>query len=100
MTDAPKTLREKLERERANYYKLLEQVDEALNALISGAVSSYSIGNRSLTYNNINDLKMYKAEMERMIEEIEATLSGRSIRNVTTNAYLSPSLGFPRSWRK
>lgn len=98
MTDRaiPNSLYEKWFEERANLYNLLWSVEEGLAALISGSVSSYSIGNRSLTYQNIGELKQMQKELEGRIADLEAKLSGRSPRCVTTNCFLDPSICIPR----
>lgn len=41
-----------------DYFKhqLLATVEDAILQLVSGKVSSYAIGSRNITYNNLNDL--------------------------------------------
>lgn len=101
MTDRriPNSLQEKYLDERANYYRQVWAIEDAITALLSGNVSSYSLGNRSVTYQDIQKLKDLKEEYEGKIDELEALLSHRSARNVTTNSFLSPSC-IPRNQRK
>lgn len=92
----PKSLQEKLLTERKRLYNLLWQIEEGVAALVSGSVASYSLGNRSLTYQDVDKLKALQAETERRIEDIEAKLSHRSARNVSVNCFLDPSICLPR----
>lgn len=75
---------------------LLDQIDGAITALVSGGVSSYSLGNRSLTYQNLSELYKLRDETEARVEELEAKLSGRPPRGVTTHVFLDPSIIIPR----
>lgn len=92
----PTTLREKYMQERERLYDLVSQLDDALLSLASGSVSSYSLGNRSCTYADIDKLKTLRYEAEDRIDEIEALLRGASVRNVTTSVFLDPSFIVPR----
>ena len=92
----PNSLYEKYYFERLELYELLWKIDEGIAALISGNVASYSIGNRSLTYQNLDEMRAMKKDIEAQIADLEAKLSGRSARNVTTNAFLDPSICIPR----
>ena len=92
----PNSLREKYLNERIELYNILWSIEEGIAGLISGSVASYSLGNRSCTYQDITKLKELKEEVEKRIDEIEAYLRGASPRNVTTSCYLDPSLCFPR----
>lgn len=92
----PNSLREKYIEERIQLYHLLWKIDDALSALSSGSVVSYSLGNRSCTYQNLDQLKRLKAETEQRIEELEGYLRGASARNVTVSSFLDPSLCIPR----
>ena len=87
----PNTLREKYSEERVHLYNLLWTLDDALAALASGSVSSYSLGNRSCTYADIDKLKALRHEAEDRIDELEALLRGASARNVTVSTFLDPS---------
>lgn len=88
----PNSLGEKYAEERVRLYNLLWEIEDAVAALASGNVASYSIGNRSCTYNDLDKLKTLHRETEERIEEIEAVLRGASRRNVTVSTFLSPSI--------
>lgn len=92
----PSSLREKYEKERIDLYNLLWTIEEGISGLISGNVASYSIGNRSCTYQDVTRLRELKAETEQRIDEIEAYLRGASPRNVTVSTFLDPSICIPR----
>lgn len=92
----PNSLNEKYLQERAELYALLWKIDDGLVALASGNVASYSLGNRSISYQNLDQLKQLKQDTENRIEEIEAWLSHRAPRNVSTNAFICPSITLPR----
>lgn len=98
MTTIPNTLREKYILERERLYRLHETLEDAIAALSSGNVASYSLGNRSCTYQNLDQLKRLKDECENKIDEIEALLRGASVRNVTVSTFLDPSIILPRRW--
>lgn len=92
----PKTLREKYMQERERLYAIVSKLDDAILALASGNVASYSLGNRSCTYTDLDKLKGLKQEAENKIEEIEAYLRGASPRNITVSSFLDPSICIPR----
>lgn len=92
----PTSLMEKYETERIELYNLLWTIENGIAGLISGNVSSYSIGNRSCTYQDVTRLRELKDETERRIDEIEAYLRGASARNVTVSTFLDPSICIPR----
>ena len=92
----PNSLREKYIDDRQLLYKTLWSIEEAISELVSGNVSSYSIGNRSCTYSDIDKLKALRNEAEERINEIEALLRGASPRNVTVSTFLDPSICLPR----
>ena len=60
----PNTLREKYSEERIHLYNLLWTLEDAIAALASGSVASYSLGNRSCTYADIDKLKTLRHEAE------------------------------------
>lgn len=94
---APKTLREKLMNDREQLYEIKSVLLNAINELLSGAaVVSYSVLNRSATHTraDLNSMRESLASIEAQINEIEAVLSGRSPRNVSTYSYLAPSNTF------
>lgn len=95
---APTTLREKYIREREHLYELLSKIDDAILSLASGNVASYSLGNRSCTYTDLDKLKVLKREAEDRINELEASLRGASQRSVYTSVFLDPSIILPRRW--
>ena len=92
----PNSLREKYIDDRQLLYKTLWSIEEAISELVSGNVSSYSIGNRSCTYSDIDKLRALRDEAEERINEIEALLRGASPRNVTVSTFLDPSICVPR----
>ena len=92
----PNSLYEKYINERIELYALLWKIDDAISSLSSGSVASYSLGNRSVSYQNLDSIKALKKDTEERIEELEAILSGRSRRNVTVSSFLDPSLMIPR----
>ena len=92
----PNSLREKYIEDRARLYKRLWDIEDAITALTSGNVASYSIGNRSCSYQDIDKLKTLRNETEERINEIEALLRGASPRNVTVSCFLDPSMCIPR----
>lgn len=94
----PASLYEKYSNERIALYNLLEKLDDAILSLASGNVASYSLGNRSCTYTDLDKIKGLKKETTDRIEELEALLSGRSVRNCTTSVFLDPSIILPRKW--
>lgn len=94
----PRTLREKLTRERTELYKTREIIFNAVNELVGGAsVVSYSLQNRSITRTraDLNSLKAYLAELDSKIDELEAMLSGRPQRQRTVHTYISPANTIP-----
>ena len=92
----PNSLREKYIEDRTRLYKRLWDIEDAITALTSGNVASYSIGNRSCSYQDIDKLKTLRNETEERINEIEALLRGASPRNVTVSCFLDPSMCIPR----
>ena len=94
----PNSLYEKYSNERIALYSLLEKLDDAILALASGNVASYSLGNRSVSYTDLDKIKALRKETEDRINELEALLSGRSVRNTYTSVFLDPSIILPRRW--
>ena len=94
----PKTLRQKLTRERTELYQTREIIHKAITELIGGAsVVSYTLANRSIskTRADLNSLKAYLRELDDQIYEIEAILSGRPQRQKTVHTYISPANTIP-----
>ena len=94
----PRTLREKLTRERAELYETREIIHKAVTELLGGeSVVSYSLQNRSITRTraDLGSLKAYLAELDSKIDEIEAVLSGRPLRQRSVHTYISPANTIP-----
>ena len=96
----PRTMREKLEIERERLYTLVYKAEAGYSDLIAGKVSSYTLGNRSLsrTQADLKTLMDFVKQMRAKIDEIEAILQGRGVRTRSTNVYINPSFTFPRFW--
>ena len=97
----PRTLREKLTRERAELYQTREIIHKAVMELVGGAaVTSYTLANRSVskTRADLGSLKTYLRELDDQIDAIEAILSGRPQRQSTTNVYVNPTNCIPNWW--
>ena len=97
----PRTLREKLTRERTELYQTREIIHKAITELLGGAsVVSYTLANRSVskTRADLGSLKTYLRELDGQIAEIEAMLSGRPLRQSTTNVYVNPTNTIPSWW--
>lgn len=92
----PNNLNEYYLDRRAQLYALLWKIDEGLQALASGNVASYSLGSRSVSYNNIEQIKKLRDDTISEIEMVEALLSHRAPRNVSTYSFISPSISIPR----
>ena len=94
----PRTLREKLTRERTELYQTREIIYKAITELVGGAsVVSYSLQNRSITRTraDLNSLKAYLSELDSKIDEIESILSGRPLRQRSVHTYISPANTIP-----
>ena len=94
----PRTLREKLTRERTELYQTRDIIHKAVTELIAGAsVVSYTLANRSVskTRADLGSLKAYLRELDDQIAEIEALLSGRPQRQKTVHTYISPANTIP-----
>ena len=97
----PRTLKEKLTRERTKLYQTREIIHKAIAELLGGAsVVSYTLANRSIskTRADLGSLKTYLREIDDQIAEIEALLSGRPLRQSTTNVYVNPTNAIPNWW--
>ena len=94
----PRTLRERLMMEREEAYTTLSIIRNAITELVSGAsVVSYSLQNRSCTKTraDLGSLKAYASELESRIDELEAVLSGRPLRQRSVHTYISPANTIP-----
>lgn len=99
----PRTLRAKLEQDRAKLYEIRGVIFNAITELIGGAaVVSYSLQNRSVskTRADLGSLKAYLAELDSKIDELEAILSSRPLRQSTTNVYVNPTNCIPNWWSR
>ena len=47
--------------------EMLEQVDAAISALVTGKTKAYSIGDRSVTRNNLGELRELRADLQREV---------------------------------
>ena len=97
----PRTLREKLTRERTELYQTREIIHKAITELLGGAsVVSYSLQNRSITRTraDLGSMKAFLRELDDHIDEIESVLSGRPLRQSTTNVYVNPTNTIPNWW--
>ena len=94
----PRTLREKLSRERTELYQMRDTIHGAIMSLVAGeAVVSYTLQNRSCTKTraDLNSLKAFLKDLDGQIDEIEAILSGRPLRQKTVHTYTSPANTIP-----
>ena len=94
----PRTLREKLSRERTELYQMRDTIHGAIMSLVAGeAVVSYTLQNRSCTKTraDLNSLKAFLKDLDGQIDEIEAILSGRPLRQKTVHTYTSPANKIP-----
>ena len=97
----PRTLREKLTRERTELYQTRDIIHKAVMELVGGAaVTSYTLANRSVskTRADLSSLRLSLKEIDDQIAEIEAMLSGRPQRQSTTNVYVNPTNCIPNWW--
>ena len=94
----PRTLREKLTRERTELYQTREIIHKAIAELLGGAsVVSYSLQNRSITRTraDLGSMKALLRELDDQIYDIESMLSGRPQRQKTVHTYISPANTIP-----
>lgn len=94
----PRTLRAKLEQDRAKLYEIRGIIFNAVTELIGGAaVTSYTLANRSVakTRADLGSLKTYLRELDDQISEIEAILSSRPLRQRSVHTYISPANTIP-----
>ena len=94
----PRTLRQRLMMEREELYETRDVIHKAIMELLSGsAVTSYVLQNRSVskTRADLGSLKTYLRELDGQIDEIEAVLSGRPLRQRSVHTYISPANTIP-----
>ena len=97
----PKTKREKYMQEREQLYIAVENARTAYADLASGRITSYTLGNRTVS-RNAPDLKAISDFIEwadSRIDELEAILNGDPVRAVTRHVYTMPSYA-PLCWRR
>ena len=97
----PKNLRQKLTQDRERLYETRNILFNAITELVGGAsVVSYSLQNRSITRTraDLGSMKVFLREIDDQIAEIEALLSGRPLRQSTTNVYVNPTNCIPNWW--
>lgn len=68
--------REILQRRIERKKKALEAAEEAYLALLEGRVKSYTIGSRSMTKFDLQELESTIDKLEKEIDELEETLRG------------------------
>ena len=94
----PRTLRERLMMDREELYETRGIIHKAVMELVGGAaVVSYSLQNRSCTKTraDLGSLKTYLRELDGQIDEVEAVLSGRPLRQRSVHTYISPANTIP-----
>ena len=94
----PRTLRERLIMDREELYETRGIIHKAVMELIGGAsVVSYTLANRSVskTRADLGSLKTYLRELDGQIDELEAVLSGRPLRQRSVHTYISPANTIP-----
>ena len=94
----PRTLRERLMMDREELYETRGIIHKAVMELIGGAaVTSYTLANRSVskTRADLGSLKTYLRELDGQIDELEAVLSGRPLRQRSVHTYISPANTIP-----
>jgi len=86
------TKRQMLLQERSSLSDALSEAYKAMRGLISGEISSYNLGNWSVTRTKIDLDKLQKwIDSTRIrIDEIDCILTGRSQRRVSTCVYTLP----------
>ena len=98
MANVPRTLRQRLMIERTELYEMRDTIHKAIMQLIAGeSVVSYSLQNRSCTKTraDLGSLKAFQKELESQIDELEAILSSRPLRQRSVHTYISPANTIP-----
>ena len=95
----PKTRREWLMQERARLYEALNSALKGYDDLVSGRITSYSLGTRSISRYapDLNTLSAFITSTQNRIAEIEAILNGRPVRHTGRYVFTDPSL-IGRRW--
>lgn len=98
MANVPRTLRQRLMRERTELYEMRDTIHKAVMQLIAGeSVVSYTLQNRSVskTRADLGSLKAFQKELDNQIDEIESILSSRPLRQRSVHTYISPANTIP-----
>lgn len=98
MANVPRTLRQRLMMERTELYEMRDTIHKAIMQLIAGeSVVSYTLQNRSVskTRADLGSLKAFQKELESQIDELEAILSSRPLRQRSVHTYISPANTIP-----
>lgn len=98
MANVPRTLRQRLMMERTELYEMRDTIHKAIMQLIAGeSVVSYTLQNRSVskTRADLGSLKAFQKELDNQIDEIEAILSSRPLRQRSVHTYISPANTIP-----
>ena len=98
MANVPRTLRQRLMMERTELYEMRDTIHKAIMQLIAGeSVVSYTLQNRSVskTRADLGSLKAFQKELESQIDELEAILSSRPLRQRSVHTYISPANTMP-----
>ena len=74
-----------------NRQKALDEAWEAYHGLLNGQVQSYTIGSRSLTRFDLNDLMGMIKELEKEIDELETAIANGGKRRRAVGV-------IPRDW--
>jgi hypothetical protein len=95
----PRTRREWLMQERLRLYKAMTEAMTGYEDLVAGRITSYSLGTRSITrYTpDLKSLLDFIKAMQNRIDEIEAILNGRPVRNTSRYVFIDPSM-IGRRW--
>lgn len=95
----PRTRREVLMSERTRLYRSLNDAMTGYEDLISGRITSYSLGTRSITRYapDLKSLSDFITSTQNRIAEIEAILNGRPVRNTSRYVFIDPSM-IGRRW--
>lgn len=95
----PRTERERLTQMRERLCRTIDGYMTAYEDLVSGRITSYSLGSRSIT-RYAPDLKTLADEIDKLqnqVYEIEAILNGRPRRATSQYVFKDPSL-IGRRW--
>lgn len=93
------TKRQLLTDEYKRLLKSYESASKAFDDLVSGKITSYSLGNRSVTraQADLKTLMEFIDHTRRRMNELEAILNGRPVRGVSRCVFVDPANTF---WRR